>query len=185
MKVDWTIISHYITQSFSSWMVGRICIMNLGLKGRNSKRVYRNSSNKMNRSGCLSYSLVSVYIWGRDQLKWRQEHLGALGIMGEAAPLISLQKRRATKTATTASRERCLSGVSQFFVLFSAWKAGRQCLQVESGICVKVSRGAGPCHCSGAPTLHPGHWDCPEHHNQVVWLRKSAEYIHLGLCQNA
>ena len=33
MKVDWTIISHYITQSFSSWMVGRICIMSLGLKG--------------------------------------------------------------------------------------------------------------------------------------------------------
>ena len=33
MKVDWTIISHYITQSFSFWMVGRICIMSLGLKG--------------------------------------------------------------------------------------------------------------------------------------------------------
>ena len=26
MKVDWTIISHSITQSFSSWMVERICI---------------------------------------------------------------------------------------------------------------------------------------------------------------
>ena len=33
MKVDLTIISHYITRSFSSWMVGRICIMSLGLKG--------------------------------------------------------------------------------------------------------------------------------------------------------
>ena len=33
MKLDWTIISHYITQSFSSWMFGRICIMSLGLKG--------------------------------------------------------------------------------------------------------------------------------------------------------
>ena len=32
---DWTIISHYVTQSFSSWMVGRICIMRLGLKGLN------------------------------------------------------------------------------------------------------------------------------------------------------
>ena len=35
MKVDWTIISHYISQSFSSWMVGRICTMSLGLKGLN------------------------------------------------------------------------------------------------------------------------------------------------------
>ena len=33
MKVDWTVISHYITQLFSSWMVGRSCIMSLGLKG--------------------------------------------------------------------------------------------------------------------------------------------------------
>ena len=32
MKVDWTIIPHYITQWFSSWMVGRICIMSLELK---------------------------------------------------------------------------------------------------------------------------------------------------------
>ena len=36
MKVDWTIVSHYITQSFSSWMVGRIFIMSLGLKGLRS-----------------------------------------------------------------------------------------------------------------------------------------------------
>ena len=35
-KVDWTIISHCITQSFSSWMVGRICIMSMGLKGLTS-----------------------------------------------------------------------------------------------------------------------------------------------------
>ena len=35
MKVDWTIISHYITQSISSWMVTRMCIMSLGLKGLN------------------------------------------------------------------------------------------------------------------------------------------------------
>ena len=47
MKVDWTIISHYISQSFSSWMVGRICIMSLGLKGliwtekRGSEKVTR------------------------------------------------------------------------------------------------------------------------------------------------
>ena len=33
MKVDWTIVSHYVTQSFSLWMVGRICIMSLGLRG--------------------------------------------------------------------------------------------------------------------------------------------------------
>ena len=33
MKVDWTIISHYISQSFFSWVAGRICIMSLGLKG--------------------------------------------------------------------------------------------------------------------------------------------------------
>ena len=30
--------SHYITQSFSSWMVGRICIMSLGLKGLKYER---------------------------------------------------------------------------------------------------------------------------------------------------
>ena len=36
MKADWTIISHYITESFSSWKVGRICIMSLGLKGLSS-----------------------------------------------------------------------------------------------------------------------------------------------------
>ena len=33
MKVNWTVISHYNTQSFSSWMVGGLCIMSLGLKG--------------------------------------------------------------------------------------------------------------------------------------------------------
>ena len=32
MKVDRTIISPYITQSFSSWMVGRLCIMSLGFR---------------------------------------------------------------------------------------------------------------------------------------------------------
>ena len=33
LKVDWTFIFHSSTQSFSSWMVRRICIRSLGFKG--------------------------------------------------------------------------------------------------------------------------------------------------------